>query len=136
MNNQWHGTPEPAHKPKRWSGLKVMAGIMLVVFAVAMAVIISNRLSDEALAVLAGAVCGVGAAIPTSLLVVAVGRWLASNKREEPAPTTPTMTQPTMLVVPPMALPQQPARPPAPTLWDREPAARRFTIVGDEDEFE
>jgi hypothetical protein len=35
---------------------------------------VGNRLSSEALGVLAGAVCGVGAAIPTSLIVVAVTR--------------------------------------------------------------
>lgn len=41
---------------------------------VKLAVLLGNRLNDEALAVLTGAVCGVGAAIPTSLLVVAVSR--------------------------------------------------------------
>lgn len=55
--------------PKRFRTVLVLMGL---VFSITLAVIVANRLSDEALAVLAGAVCGVGAAIPTSLLVVAV----------------------------------------------------------------
>ena len=39
--------------------LKIFAGLAATVFSVTLAVVIGNRLSDEALAVLAGAVCGV-----------------------------------------------------------------------------
>jgi hypothetical protein len=52
--------------------VKVFAGLVGVVLVVTLALVVSNRLSDEALGVLAGAVCGVGAAIPTTLIVVAV----------------------------------------------------------------
>jgi hypothetical protein len=48
--------------------------VVTVAFVVTLALMVGNRLSDEALGVLAGAVCGVGAAIPTSLIVVAVTR--------------------------------------------------------------
>jgi hypothetical protein len=65
--------------------LKIVGGLVAVAFAVTLAIIVGNRLSDESLAVLAGAVCGVGAAIPTSLLIVAVTR-----RRDE----TRTMQQP------------------------------------------
>ncbi len=58
----------------RQSRLQVFAGVAATAFAVTLAVVIGNRLSEQALAVLAGAVCGVGAAIPTSLLIVAVTR--------------------------------------------------------------
>jgi hypothetical protein len=54
--------------------LKIFAGLVAMAFAVTLAAVVGRRLSDEALAVLAGAVCGVGAAIPTSLLIVAVTR--------------------------------------------------------------
>lgn len=57
-----------------WNRSKVFGGLAALAFAVTLAVVVGNRLSDEALAVLAGAVCGVGAAIPTSLLIVAVSR--------------------------------------------------------------
>jgi len=60
--------------------------VALALAVTALAVVIGNCLSDEALAVLAGAVCGVGAAIPTSLLIVAVS-WKCDEQREPlPAP--------------------------------------------------
>jgi hypothetical protein len=52
-------------------------GIILVgiAFAVALAVIVGNRLSNEAMAVVVGAVCGISASIPVSLaLVIAASR--------------------------------------------------------------
>jgi len=61
-------------RERRWGRLKAFVGLVTVAFAVALAVVVGNRLSEEALGVLAGAVCGVGAAIPTSLIVVAVSR--------------------------------------------------------------
>ena len=50
----------------RWGRLKVFAGVAMVVFVMTLALVVGNRLSTEALGVLAGTVCGVGAAIPTS----------------------------------------------------------------------
>lgn len=64
---------------RRWRRLKTFVGVLAVAFAVTLALAVANRLSEEALGVLAGAVCGVGAAIPTSLIVVAVSR----RRREE-----------------------------------------------------
>ncbi|MGD2104486.1 MAG: hypothetical protein PVJ55_05145 [Anaerolineae bacterium] len=58
----------------RWGRLKAFVGVVAVAFAVTLGLAVANRLSEEALGVLAGAVCGVGAAIPTSLIVVAVSR--------------------------------------------------------------
>ena len=52
-------------------------GLILIgiVFAVALAVVVGNRLSDEAMAVVVGAVCGISASIPMSLgLAVAASR--------------------------------------------------------------
>ena len=50
----------------------ILAGI---VFAAALAVIVGNRLSDEAMAVVVGAVCGISASVPVSVaLVIAASR--------------------------------------------------------------
>jgi hypothetical protein len=112
--------------------LKVLAGLMAIAFAITLAAIIGDRLSDEALAVLAGAVCGVGAAIPTSLLIVAVTR-----RRDEPRGQTttyrPSLSQgtypPVVVVTPPNA--QQQAND-----WSAFPSSlgaptqRHFTVVG------
>jgi len=65
---------ESMNRSRGASRVKIFAGLVAMAFAVTLAVIVGSRLSDEALAVLAGAVCGVGAAIPTSLLIVAVSR--------------------------------------------------------------
>ncbi len=58
----------------------ILAGIA---FAVALAVIVGNRLSDEAMAVVVGAVCGISASIPVSIaLVIAASKnW---GRGEEP----------------------------------------------------
>ena len=66
--------------------LIIFVGLVGTAFAVTLALVIGNRLSDEALAVLAGAVCGVGAAIPTSLIVVAVSRRHAESRMPPPGP--------------------------------------------------
>ena len=112
-----------------WGRLKVFAGLVVMVFAVALAVIIGNRLSDEALAVLAGAVCGVGAAIPTSLLIVAVSRRRDEERAQVPA-VHPQGVYPPVVVVAPPGGQQQPG------VWNAlppslvAPAQRTFTVVG------
>ena len=98
-------------------------------FVVTLAVVIGQRLSDQAMAVLAGAVCGVGASIPTSLLIV----WVA-RRRQEQQPT-----QPTPGIYPPVVVVQPPAQPGAPNLRhpgylppQPSPVPREFTVVGGE----
>jgi len=111
-----------------WRRLKIFAGLVMTAFAVTLAVIVGNRLSDEALAVLAGAVCGVGAAIPTSLLIVAVTRRRDERRAETPAYQG---AYPPVVVVAPPGVQQQPntwnALPPSLTM----PMQRHFTVVGD-----
>jgi hypothetical protein len=116
---------------RSWNRLKIVAGLMGIAFAVTLGFIVGTRLSDEALAVLAGAVCGVGAAIPTSLLVVMVSR-----RRDErvPPPAQPTvqhgMYPPVVVVAPPGG--QAGTRD-----WGMSsppltmPTQRQFTVVGE-----
>jgi hypothetical protein len=111
--------------------LRTFAGLAVVAFSVTLAVVIGNRLSDQALAVLAGAVCGVGAAIPTSLLVVAVSR-----RRDEPRgqpmayPFHPQSAYPPVVVVAP------PGAQHGANTWNALPPSfgvptqRHFTVVG------
>jgi hypothetical protein len=116
-----------------WGRAKVFAGLLALAFAVTLAVVTSNRLSDEALGVLAGAVCGVGAAIPTSLLVVAVSQRKREEQRTMNTSLQAPMYQggypPVVVVAPPT--PQQPSGwnnmlPPSLTA----PQQRQFTVVG------
>jgi hypothetical protein len=109
--------------------LKVIAGIVAVTFSITLAVIIGMRLSDESLAVLAGAVCGVGAAIPSSLLVITVAR---RNDRNASAPPHQGREPypPVVIITPSGTQPHLPAH--QLDLWSQPPQQRTFTVVGDE----
>jgi hypothetical protein len=119
----------------------ILAGIA---FAVALAVIVGNRLSDEAMAVVVGAVCGISASIPVSVaLVIAASR----NWGREAAPREVEYDygshryapqQPQILVV---SAPPQPQPPygyqsnqyyPTPQTEDAASSPRQFKIIGDE----
>jgi hypothetical protein len=50
-----------------------------VIVALALAVAVGSRMSQDAMAVVVGVVCGIGAAIPTSLLMI----WLITRHRDE-----------------------------------------------------
>jgi hypothetical protein len=114
--------------------LKIFVGLAATAFAVTLALVIGNRLSDEALAVLAGAVCGVGAAIPTSLLVVAVTR----RRDEARAPTMSAPhyqgSYPPVIVVAPPGVPQGASGwntlPPPLSAPPLSAPQRHFTVVG------
>jgi hypothetical protein len=114
---------------------RAFLGLLATVFAVTLAVVVGNRLSNEALAVIAGAVCGVGAAIPTSLIIVAVSRHRGARecRNEEPPLHPPAYSQsaypPVVVVAPPDRWQQHagwnglpPSLPP--------PTQRDFTVVG------
>jgi hypothetical protein len=121
---------ESMSRSKSASRVKIFAGLVAMPFAVTLAVIVGSRLSDEALAVLAGAVCGVGAAIPTSLLIVAVSRRQDERRVQPPAPQ-PGLYPPVVVVAPPGG--QQ-----RPSDWNMlppslaAPVQRHFTVVGGE----
>lgn len=116
--------------------MRWIIGLALVAGAVAMAVVIGNRMSTDAMAVVIGVVFGVAASIPTSLLVIA-----ASRRSERPTPSYPrehnTQAPPQinihlggngMPVVDDGSLPRWPIE-----QWQLgQPAPREFQIVGDE----
>ena len=119
---------ETMDRGRGWGRVRIFAGLVMMAFAVTLAVVVGRRLSDEALAVLAGAVCGVGAAIPTSLLIVAVSRRRDERRVQPPVPQQGPY--PPVVVVAPPGGQQRPsgwnALPPAVTA----PMQRHFTVVG------
>lgn len=124
---------EPARKSKRSRAWMVI--IPLCAFAITLAMLVARRLSPEAQAVLAGAVCGVVAAIPASALatvLIVKARQRDSEAKEAPAPAYQPpydyrALQPPIVIqnVPPM----QPGWPQAPVEWNQH-APRRFTQIG------
>jgi hypothetical protein len=125
-------------RESRWKRLRAFLGVVTVAFAVSLAVVVGNRLSEEALGVLAGAVCGVGAAIPTSLIVVAVSRRQSEDRssgrtRRRETDYEPRNNYPPVVVVSP-SNPQQHRR----QSWNSLPSSlsapmdREFKVVGGE----
>ena len=113
--------------------LRAVAVVAAAAFAVTMAVLVGQRLSDQAVAVLTGAVCGVSASIPTSLLVV----WVTRKREQPPAyqPTNPGLYPPVIVVQPPQNAGQPSPYNPAGYLPPyAAPSPREFTVVGGEAE--
>ena len=130
----YYPPPEP-DKPKRRTTRLQLTAAILSLFAVAVGmVILTQRLSNETLAVLAGTICGVGAAIPTSLLIIAITRRRDKDeqptRREAPQPAYPYAAQPPMIVIAPPGYQQQAPPPrPQPTMgWTDD--QRTFTVIG------
>mgnify|MGYP001131228697 CR=1 FL=1 len=121
----------------RWGRLKGFAGVVTAAFMVTLAVVVGNRLSEEALGVLAGTVCGVGAAIPTSLLVVAASKRQGESQaadvrrmRERPGSYVPAQQYPPVVVISPAdARTSRPSWNALPSSLSA-PADRDFRIVG------
>lgn len=69
--------------------MRALIGLGLVAFAVGLGVVVGQRMSTEAMAVVVGVVCGVLAGIPTSLLLLVVMRGQqrrSENSQPVPAP--------------------------------------------------
>lgn len=83
-----------------------LIGIAVIAGAVALAMVVGQRMSTDAMAVVVGVVFGVAASIPTSLLVVAATR----SRRDEGyrAPRDELRAPPQVIVVQPQQLPPAP----------------------------
>lgn len=108
-------------------------------FAIALGVVVGNRLSSEAMAVVVGVMCGVLASIPVSVMVLVLTRRLNGASRSGASvPVAQGMAYPPVIVIQPdgrrhdsrFALPWD-----APAGVEKQPWQRSFTVVGDEDEF-
>jgi hypothetical protein len=115
-------------------------GVVLtaVAFGVTLALVIGLRLDQAALAVVVGVACGVGASIPTALLVVML---LRRRARLDTPPQTrdghPGLpAAPPVVIVAPPGTGQLPAPSPWPDPYaapSPRPALRDFTVIGDEE---
>jgi len=115
-----------------------------VIFAIAAAVIITQQLSRDSLALLVGLTCGVMAMLPTLALGFLV--WRRDDTRRQEQTQLQTQQQhaqsyatPPVIVVSPQALPGamngQRVLPPSgqPWSWAPSQSQRSFTIVGGEE---
>jgi len=108
--------------------MKKIAALAVLAFVISLAVIVGTRMNSEAMAVVIGVLCGVGAGIPVSLLIAVVtnhragGRERLQLHRDYPPvvviqPGTSSSAYPQLPYLSPMP-------PPAET--------REFHVVGEE----
>ena len=117
----------------------------ILCFCVTLAVLIGQRLSDQAMAVIVGSVIGVVASMPMAALILFMvlkqrdgGSYSSAATRRDVAPRDDT---PRMIVIQPQ--PYAPAPAPYPhtgqlsqlntTSWQQTRPSREFTIVGEEE---
>ena len=112
-------------------------GLLSVVAVVVGVVVVTQRLSQDALALLVGSACGVMAMAPTIALALLV--WRREETRQQASHANPAMMPP-VIVVTPQALPGYGVQPSLPgsvqqTAWQWQPTPneRVFTIVGGEE---
>jgi hypothetical protein len=123
--------------------MKLLLGLATVAAVIALAVIIGQRMSNDAMAVALGVVFGVAASIPTSLLVVAATRGRRDEQATyrryaDPPPPSPP---PQIYVVNPGNQPAswlgqgggQPQLPQPPAGYFSGRPARRYKVVGEDD---
>ena len=67
----------------RGSGVGAVLKLAVIAFMSTLGVVAGNRMSDEALAVVIGVVCGVLAAIPVSVLILILMGRLGGQKRDD-----------------------------------------------------
>ena len=104
--------------------------IFVVVFAATLAVIVGETLSSEAMSVMVGVVAGVGASIPTSLLVLWFAVRTAELRAVPEAPMSYPMEAPEpRIVVVTQPRPQVEARA---AQWAAQPAYDEYAPYGDE----
>ncbi len=108
-----------------------------IVFTVALVVVVTQRLSQDSLALLIGLACGVAAMLPTLLIGIVI--WRREMQQQQQTSRMPMATPPVVIVTP-QGLPnygmQQPALSDGGYAWPwsgMQQPTRTFTIVGDEE---
>jgi len=136
MPSYGYGGYGPPPAPSLESRVAKRLGVVLLIFTAAfgltLAVMVGQRLSDQAMAVIAGAVCGVAASIPPSLLII----WVTRRRPGTP-PAWAGPYPPVVVVQPPTAYPPgvgnagNPYLQP-PASMSTIPVQREFVVVGEE----
>lgn len=143
MNGGYYGgygpPPDMDGGWREWSGssgrgrrLKIFLGVVAVAFAVTLAAVVGQRLSDQAISILAGAVCGVAASIPTSLLIIWVSRRQQQQETSQANRQMQGVYPPVVVVQPPAQMPGGNAQQQAYLPPNMQPMPREFTVVGGE----
>ena len=124
--------PAPGLESRVAKRLGVVLLIFVAAFGLTLAVMVGQRLSDQALAVMAGAVCGVAASIPPSLLIIWVTRRKSGTSQTWAGPYPPVVVvQPPPAYSPGVGNAGNPYLQP-PASMSTVPVQREFVVVGEE----
>lgn len=125
--------------------MKHLVPLLLLGFAVTLAIVIGQRMSTDAMAVIVGVAVGVAASVPTSLLLVALLRKeRRTTAQEEPPPpygAYPQLPppQPNFIVLDPSQFAgmtrNQMQTPLPPPEYAPDGGMRRLRVVGSDDEW-
>lgn len=100
-------------------------------FGCVFAIVVGIRLEQAALTVIVGVVCGVGASIPTSLLIVAL---LQKRDGKRYRRHQGFSSQPPVVVITPQSIPQTKQQADWPVEYALPvPARRQFSMIGEEE---
>ena len=117
-------------------GLRQALLIVGLVFGIALAIVVGKKMSAEAMAVVVGVVCGVLAAIPTSILLLVVFTRRDRQRMDEMEPRHRQPAPPPVVVVQGGAPPALPPGPQAgywPAAQPGPAVNREFHVVGGDD---
>jgi hypothetical protein len=117
-------------------GLKQVLLVVGLVFAITLVVVVGKKMSAEAMAVVVGVVCGVAAAIPTSILLLVVFTRRDRQHQSEMESRSRQQASPPVVVIQggaPQALPQGPQAGYWPSVHPGPAVNRDFHVVGGED---
>ncbi|MBN1876033.1 MAG: hypothetical protein JXA33_17550 [Anaerolineae bacterium] len=124
-------------EPSIGQRLRRFVALVAIIFTMTITVVVTQRLSTDALALLLGLGAGVVLMLPPLVLGVLVWRREAARQQQPPLNATPAT--PPVIVVTPQALPNYGAgsqpwntREAQAAMWAAGPTERKFTIVGDE----
>ncbi len=126
--------------------MKRLIPLVLLGFGVALAIVIGQRMSTDAMAVVIGVAVGVAASVPTSLLLIALLRKERQSFRQEPSPQMPYGQYPPMLPQQPNFIVLDPAQfagmrnaqmqtPLPPPEYQPDGGMRRLRVVGSDDDW-
>jgi hypothetical protein len=109
--------------------MKELLKLAVIAFSVTLGVVVANRMSGEAMAVVIGVVCGVLASIPMSVIILILTRRLGEKEPERKREGYP----PVVVINPG---PQQPQVNQLPTYFPTYPleaSPRQFKIIGQDE---
>ena len=113
----------------------LVIGLGVVAFAVTLAVYVGTHLSNEAMTVLTGAACGMGAVLPAAIIgAIALLRRRDAERAVPPAPYAASQYPPVIVIASPNALPAGAGgwQGMYPQEFSAPVGARQFSVIGEE----